>query len=331
MQPYQSLKKHSFSKLDRRQALSIEGKSQISNLAKRDPIPFLVQLILAWSIIVSAIWLALYLNNIFVNIFVIFIVATRQNILGLLVHEQVHCLGFKARFGDKFTNFFVAYPLLILTIEDYSQAHLSHHKFFMSDQDQDLYRKSGKNWQFPMRTSHLLKLFLADIICLNLWKMIKGKKLNIDTNNFKRPNRSPNWVRPVYFLLMALIISYTHSWGIFLLFWVVPLLTFGQVILRWGAICEHQYIHHAKIEECSPLIILSWWEKLLLPNLNFTLHPYHHFYPGVPFSKLPDVHQIFLKEGLIIEDHIFKGNISYLRFILEKESVSLRNVNYKAN
>lgn len=208
MPPIKLLKNHSFSNQVGKLELSKESKSKINNLMKRDPKFFLIQLILAWALIVFSIWIALYFKNIFVNIIVIFIVATRQNILGLLVHEQVHCLGFKARWGDKFTNFFAAYPLLILTVEDYSQAHLSHHKFFMTDKDQDLFRKRGKNWEFPMPFSRLLKLFLMDIICINLWKMIKGKKLNFDTNVFKRPNRSPVWVRPAYFILVGKI-AYT--------------------------------------------------------------------------------------------------------------------------
>ena len=61
--------------------------------------------------------------------------------------------------------------------------------------------------------------------------------------------------------------------------------------------------------------LLSWWERLLLPNLNFAMHPYHHFFPGVSFSRLPKVHAIFEREGLIDERHVFRGYAAYLRYI----------------
>ena len=200
----------------------------------------------------------------------------------------------------------------------------------MSETDQDLHRKNGVNWQFPMKPSHLLKLFITDLLGLNIFTLIKGKKINSNTELFKRPFKSPTWVRPIYYLVIASIITATHSWGLFLLFWLLPMLTVSQVIVRWGAICEHQYIPNAKIAECSPIIILSWWEKLIFPNLNFTLHPYHHFYPGVPFSKLPEIHKIFIQEGLINTKNVFYGNFSYLKFLLKKENCKVSS-NFNLN
>ena len=112
-----------------KEALSKAGQAAIANFSNRKPIQFLFQLSMAWAIIILAVYLAVFFNNILITILAIIIIATRQNVLGLLIHEQTHCLGFKARFGDKLTNFFAAYPLIVLTVEGYSQAHLSHHKF----------------------------------------------------------------------------------------------------------------------------------------------------------------------------------------------------------
>jgi fatty acid desaturase len=118
---------------------------------------------MAWAVIIASIWLAVELQSVWVSVLAIFIVATRQNILGLLVHEQSHCLGFKASYGDSLVNFLVAYPLIVLTVEGYSQVHLSHHRYFMTEQDPDLLRKSGKGWTFPMKAGRLGKLFLTDL------------------------------------------------------------------------------------------------------------------------------------------------------------------------
>ncbi len=69
------------------------------------------------------------------------------------------------------------------------------------------------------------------------------------------------------------------------------------------------------MEACSPVIVNTWWEKLLLPNLNFTLHPYHHYFPAVSYSNLPRVHEIFMKEDLVNKGMFFKGYGAYWRYL----------------
>ncbi len=304
-------------------ALSKQARTEIAELTGRAPVAFLVQAALAWLVIIAAIAWAAAAQNIWVSLLVIFIVATRQNILGLLVHEQAHCLGFKARRGDLLVNLIAAYPLLVLTVEGYAQVHLSHHRFFFTDRDPDFLRKSGPEWSSPMPGRTLARLLLTDILGINLWKLIRGKKPLGDTETFKRPSPTPAWIRLTYYAFFAVLFTLTGTWDLFLLYWLLPLVTVFQAIVRWGAICEHKYnLAGAGIAESSPIIVQRWWEKLLLPNLNFTLHPYHHYFPGIPFSRLPKVHALFEREGLIDERHVFHGYLSYLRYLLGRQETT---------
>ncbi len=294
--------------------LSDKAREEIGSLKHRRPFAFIYQVIMAWLVIVAVVWWAVIAESLWISILAIFVVATRQNILGLLVHDQAHTTGFKAKGGDLFVNLVAGYPLLILTVEGYAKVHLSHHTYYFTDKDPDFIRKSGDAWSFPMPASRLAKLFLTDLLAMNLLTLIKGKKF--DTPEFDRNTNTPAWVRPVFYVLLAALLTLTGSWDIFLIYWVLPLLTVMQVIIRWGAICEHKYnMPGAGIEENSPIIILSWWEKILLPNLNFTLHPYHHYFPGISFANLPKVHAIFVREGLVDESKIFYGYLAYLRYL----------------
>ena len=127
--------------------------------------------------------------------------------------------------------------------------------------------------------------------------------------------------RVCYYLLAITVVTITHTWSALLLYWVLPLLTFTQVIIRLGAMSEHKYnLPQATVEDSTPLIVPNWWERCLLPNLNFTFHSYHHFFPGVPFSDLPKVHCLFQQEGLVDERNAFRGYFSYLRFITTTKS-----------
>ena len=305
----------SFGVLGDRQSLSPAARAEIMALSGPRPLPFLLTALYAWVVIIGVVWWAVEAQSVWVTLFAIVIVATRQNMLGLLVHDQAHCLGFPAKPGDLIANLIAGYPLLLLTVEGYAQVHLSHHKYFFTEKDPDFLRKSGPEWTFPMSGSSLGKLLLTDLFGLNVWRLVKGKKLQGEA--FKRPNPTPKWVRLGFYAFLASIFTATHTWEVFLLYWVVPLLTVFQAIVRWGAICEHKYnLPNASVAESSPIIVPRWWEKLLLPNLNFTLHPYHHYFPGVSFSMLPRVHEIFRREGLVDDSRVFHGYAAYLKYLL---------------
>jgi hypothetical protein len=80
--------------------------------------------------------------------------------------------------------------------------------------------------------SNLGKLFLRDLLGLNLWALIKGKKLDVPV--FKRPHPTPGWVRPTFYILIAVVLTVTGTWQLFLIYWILPLLTFTRVFVRWG-------------------------------------------------------------------------------------------------
>ena len=304
-----------FGLLGERQALPASALSEILALGGPRPWPFLRAALLAWTIIFCAIWWAAAANNVWVSLLAILIVASRQNVLGLLVHEQAHCLGFPARRGDLIANLLAGYPLLVLTVENYAQVHLSHHKYFFTDKDPDFLRKSGPDWIFPMQPWRFALLILSDLAGLNVWRLLKGKRL--EGNAFKRPHPTPKWIRLTFYGAVAIALTVTNTWHLFLLYWLLPLVTVFQVIVRWGGVCEHKYnLRNATTGEASPIIVPRWWEMLLLPNLNFTLHPYHHLFPGVSYSNLPRVHEIFRSAGLIDDTRVFHGYGAYLKYLL---------------
>jgi fatty acid desaturase len=296
--------------------LSESDQQAIRLMSGSDPGNFLGTLALTWMLIVLAIAAGIYLDNWFVNVAVICFIATRQNVLGLLTHEQVHRNGMRSQLGDLITNLFCAFPILI-SLQGYRRIHLTHHRKYFSDLDPDYRRKQGKEWTFPQSARAFFTTLFCDLIGLSLISTVRGKA----------PDKSadpkavgPNiFLRLGYYGVIALALVYTNTWIYFLLFWIIPIATVLQVIVRWGAICEHRYnLVDPSIQESTPLITPRWWEALLMPNLNFNLHVYHHWYPTVPFKKLPQVHRIFVANGLIKSEHVFDGYVDYLMFLVGK-------------
>jgi fatty acid desaturase len=277
---------------------------------------FLFQWTSAWVIIIGSISAAVHLDNPWTTLLAIFIVATRQNLLALLMHEQTHWLASRLKWADYFCELLIAYPLLV-TLEGYRRVHLSHHAGYFTENDPDYLRKQGRAWTFPQEPAYFFSVLLRDLFGITVWKTLKGKAVSEASSLVKANFYPPRWLRPVFFAALFLGLTLSHTWKIYLVYWVLPLFTIMQLFIKWGAISEHKYnLVHPSVEESSPLIELRWWERLLFPNMNFTLHIYHHWYQTIPASQLPKVHKLFRKAGLVDDRYVFHGYGAYLRSLL---------------
>ena len=305
--------------IDDKSRLSEPGKRRLKALSGPRPLSFVLQLIVTWLTIVFAIALAVQLQSIVASALLIVLIATRQNLLGLLVHEQVHFLCSRRKWGDIVTDLFAGWPILGMQVHSYANIHLAHHHHYFSDMDPDFYRKNGPDWSFPMAGRHLLWLFLSDAIGLTFLRLVAGKntaKAKSDAKIGRRPSM-PRAVRVAYYLAILALAWYWGILGLLLVYWFLPLIFLLPVIVRFGAICEHKYnVETRQLEDSTPIIVLRWWETVLLPNLNFNYHIYHHYYPGVSYSNLPKVHELFLDEGLVDETHVYLGYAAYIRDLL---------------
>jgi fatty acid desaturase len=171
----------------------------------------------------------------------------------------------------------------------------------------------------------LLKILVRDVSGFNFVQLVRGKR-RPGPARFTRPGVHPRWLRPLFYVALAAALTATGGWPLFLLYWIVPLFTVLQLIIRWGAITEHEYNHRgARVIDTTPLIVLPWWQRLLLPNLDFTLHVYHHYFPGVSFTNLRRVHQLFRQHGLVDESAVFRGYGAYLQHLQRPPSARARS------
>lgn len=296
-------------------SLSAEARKEIQSLVGARPRDFLIQVLVAWLSIATVIALAVYIDSLWMTLLTIVIVGTRMNILGLLVHEQAHSLGLRGKYAKGIANILVAYPLGI-TVEDYASVHFLHHKHFLTENDPDLRHKSGSNWTFPMSYGRLAQLFLRDLTGLSLVSLVKSKRLS-GNGSQRRRSSSARWVRVAFYVVAASLFTYLGAWHLVLICWILPLATIFPAVIRISAICEHIYSvpPAAGVVRSSPLIVLRWWEKLIIPDLNFKLHVYHHFFPGIAFVNLPKVHDIFRREQLVNHEAVFYGIWAYIKYL----------------
>lgn len=297
-------------------SLSSAAKREIQALSGARPARFGAEIVLAWLSIAAFVAAGVYFNNMAVTLLCIFLIGTRQMVLALLLHEQVHRLGWRSKYADWIVNLFAVYPLFVTSVEDYAKVHLSHHKYCFTRDDPDFLRKSGEEWTFPKSLGKLLVIAARDITAMNVLRLIRGKTAP-KTTEFTRRNPSPTWLRIAFFLTAAVLLTVFGGWKLFLLYWVLPAATVTQLMVRWIAVCEHTYnVENGSIHETTPLLQLNWWQRILMPDMNFGFHAYHHMHPGVSFGNLPKVHEIYRREGLVDASAIFHGQGAYLKYLL---------------
>lgn len=301
--------------------LCAESRARIMELSGPRPMRFWRELVVNWLAIAALIGIGVYADNIIVTILCIIAVGTRQMVLGLLMHEQVHRLGARSKYADWWVNVLCVYPLLVTTVEDYAAVHLSHHKYFFTDKDPDFLRKAGHDWTFPASLGTVLRIMVRDVTGINTLALIRGKTAPKNVLEFQRRNPTPKWLRWAFFAVVAAVLTVTHNWSPFLIYWVIPLLTVTQLFVRWIAVMEHRYnVANASVHSVTPLIRLKWWQKIVLPDLNFAQHVYHHMHPGVSFANLPAVHEIYKAEGFVDESAIFHGQGAFLRYLVKRRA-----------
>ena len=300
-------------------SLSSEQRKRIQELSGPRAARFWTELAISWVAIAAFVAAGILIDSIPVTILCIVLIGTRQMVLGLLMHEQVHRLGVRSKYADWVVNVLAVFPLFVTTVEDYAKVHLAHHKYFMTPKDPDFIRKSGHDWTFPANIKSILKIILRDVTGVNTIALIRGKTAPPNMSEFERSNPTPKWLRLVFFAVLATVLTLVHGWTAFLIYWVAPLLTVTQLFVRWIAVIEHKYnVENAVVHDVTPLIRLTWWQKIILPDLNFAMHVYHHMHPGVSFSQLPKIHQIYKDAGFVNEEAIFNGQGAFVRYLVKK-------------
>ena len=86
-------------------------------------------------------------------------------------------------------------------------------------------------------------------------------------------------------------LTYFHVWTVFLLLWVVPMMSWLKVALRLRTIGEHYGLEYDHMLRQTRTTYPNLLEKLLIAPKNIGYHLDHHLYPSVPFYNLPALHR----------------------------------------
>jgi fatty acid desaturase len=220
----------------------------------------------------------------------IVLVGALQHHLSIVHHEANHFLLFRGRLWNEAVGALAGYAVGFTMA--YRSIHLEHHRLLGQDGDPD-----AENYvRYP-----LSRLGLAGSVLWNLSGLATARQFLRQT--VLRPRSAPgakasSWKElPLLVLTQAAIAAGFWAAGgfeLYLLLWVLPLVTIAKTLAQLRNIAEHTLLRDNGDPELSRYrtIRVGWIEWFFFAPMNFNFHAEHHLYPGIPFHHLPGAHRL---------------------------------------
>lgn len=238
------------------------------------------------------------------------LVGGRQLGLAILMHEGSHGMLFRTRrFNETLAVWAAGAPVLV-DMGAYRKRHMAHHRFTRTDDDPENYLYTP----FPVSRTSMGRKFLRDITGIAFWRGQIGL--------FRFVKAKAGWAgvwhyysRPLAFhaVLFACLAGLGRI-DIFLLLWLLPLMTSYPLALRVRNIAEHATVPDlADPLRNSRTTLANPIERAFFAPYWVNYHIEHHLMPYVPCYRLPELHNILKAQGITGRMEIRKGYMDILR------------------
>ncbi len=290
-------------------------KQQLHALSQVNPLISMYHILVEWSAVVLAVILCQHFWNPLLYAATVAFIGARQHALLILMHDGAHYRLFRnRRLNDGVSELLLAWPHLV-AMRSYRQHHLAHHNYVNTAKDPDWLRKhDNPEWHFPQSAKSLLRIFLRDLSGLGVINQIR---LASSLSSAERaPSKALKRVRLAFYLTAVTTIVCVGGGSVVLLYWVAPFVTWLILIMRIRSIAEHFAIEgESTAYGQTRTTHVGLLARLFVAPKNVNYHIEHHFFPSVPFFRLPQLHALLMsKEEFAGAAHITH---SYWRLILE--------------
>jgi fatty acid desaturase len=257
-----------------------------------------------WSVIFTAIVLCSVFWNPVLYLAAIIVIGSRQHALLILGHDASHYRFLPTRWqNDLFANTFLMWPTFA-SVEGFRKFHSTHHQYTNLPGDgnrhiwytHDAMGELEPGWRFPKTRAGLALLLLRRAFFVTgLFWIVRGL---VGASLIP----SPHWMVAAKIAFYSSIIgalTFFEAWEGFLLFWLVPFCTWHIAVQYVRIICEHSAVRSEEAEYAiTRTTVPTFIESLLILPRNVGYHLEHHWYPSVPFYRLPDLHErLMAREG----------------------------------
>ena len=230
----------------------------------------------------------------------VLLIGSRQLGLAILMHDGAHGVLMRTKaLSEWASQWLCAYPVFTDTIP-YRHYHLKHHRSTQQLDDPDLVLSAP----FPITRASFRRKLIRDITGQTGFKQRRaqlraalGKPGEPLVDRFATFGRKLGGPLIANAVLLALL-SAAGKPHYYLMFWLLPLLTWQQVITRIRNIAEHAVVpDNDDVLRNARTTYASWWERALIAPYWVNYHVDHHMLMYVPCYNLPKLHALLLARG----------------------------------
>jgi fatty acid desaturase len=276
----------------------------------------------AWGVIALAMAFFIAWPNPLSFTIAVVVIGGRQLGLAILMHDAAHRALFKStRLNDTLGSFLCGWPVgASLTL--YRPYHLSHHRHTQQKDDPDLILSAP----FPITRQSFWRKMKRDILG------ITGYQRRMDSFRYEMGDDPSRWQRlknlvgqEKYFALSNLVIFAVTAaagvWWAYFALWLLPLLTWYQVISRIRNIAEHAVVgdNNDRLRN-TRTTLTNWGMRAVLAPYWVNYHLEHHLFVFTPCWKLPAAHRMLIEQGFRPRMELAQGYLAVLRKATSKVS-----------
>jgi len=273
------------------------SKEELTELSAVNPLRACFHVAAEWALIAATIYLCQRFWHPMLYVFAVVFIASRQHALLVLMHDGVHYrLLRNRRLNDWMSEVLLAWPHLV-SARKYRKNHFGHHRHLNTAEDPDLMRRAGDPvWVFPQAVPTLARTLFRDAVGLNAPALLKLAA------SVAKADAVPKWflaARYAFYAAVLGIVIYAGGLEVLVLYWIVPMFTCLVLIMRIRSIAEHHAIEIGEPQTAYPrtrTTDATWIERIFLAPKNVNYHIEHHFFPSVPFYRLPELHAILMSK-----------------------------------
>ncbi|WP_396434069.1 fatty acid desaturase family protein [Limnohabitans sp.] len=269
----------------------------------------------AWGVIALAMAFFVAWPNPLSFIVAVLVIGGRQLGLAILMHDAAHRALFKnTRLNDSLGAFLCGWPVGA-SLSLYRPYHLSHHRHTQQAQDPDL----GLSAPFPISRQSFWRKMRRDILGITGYQRRMAffrMEMGQDAGRWQRWKNL--WAAEKYFALTNLallaVMAAAGVWWAFFVLWLLPLLTWYQVISRIRNIAEHAVVgdNNDRLRN-TRTTRANWAMRALLAPYWVNYHLEHHLFVFTPCWKLPAAHRMLINQGMAPRMELASGYAQVLR------------------
>lgn len=269
-------------------------------------------LFLDWLGIAFLFAILIYFPNPLTYVLCFILMARQQLALAIMMHDGAHSRLYKSSTLNNYLGQLLTAAPVFFSQDSYRKFHLKHHLNPLAPDDPDISLIGG----YPIVQKSFVRKLLRDLFGISYFKFIgyffyKARKSKPGEGNSGRKKNMPTWYLIFSILLINSLMLGTlwylgHPW-LYFFFWVMPMMSPLQVLLRIRGVAEHAgYQNNAQQMLCSRTVVNPLQTFFFAPH-QVNYHMEHHQYPSVPYFRLPQVHRMMKERKSLPEKNIYVG------------------------